>query len=507
MSLTSFKIYAPNVHLFAFQLRSDNSDNSEHFWEKCREIWPKFHLDPPLKIQDVPKGKRADMLKSATEENVLLPLDGKISLPSGETPIVGSAYPLQIYDSFALWLNLCVPKFNENSQPTEEVETSFFQNFNPDGCFLANNIGSNLGQTLLLTVWLSPEDSQKKRTHWRQIAGECVRSFCGEANTPPLYQEGDLFGSPIFEYGNPTQPDGGDDIFVWLFFRASDAEDTFNYFAQEFTDIFFYRQKAIQAYRLSREVHQDIKERYQQLKQTIEGIAPKLPQPKESSAITAGGLSKQTIEGIAPKLPQPKESGAITAGGLSAIDLSDFQYKLRILPKLNLEYADLLGELDRYRLTIEVNSKNYATNLKTIQEKLRDSDLSFLSDFHQKISQKFQEQIQVDLGYFGQSAGLVDKAIATIRGLVEIEQAKRESDLQNTVQAVGAGIGAGVGVAGIVASSYPLLKEPWQLPSPSHPFLPPHPFLVSFFLSLLVGAGLGWLTWRITKSFLNRTAK
>jgi hypothetical protein len=112
------------------------------------------------------------------------------------------------------------------------------------------------------------------------------------------------------------------------------------------------------------------------------------------------------------------------------------------------------------------------------------------------------------LGYFGQSAGLVDKAIAAIRGLVEIEEAKRESDLQNTIQAVGAGIGAGVGVAGIVASSYPLIKEPWQfLPSPSHPFLPPHPFLVSFFLSLLVGAGLGWLTWRITKSFLNRTAK
>jgi hypothetical protein len=478
MSLESFKVYAPNVHLFAFQLRSDNS---EHFWEKCREIWPKFHLSPPLKIQDVPKGKRVDMLESATEENSLLSLEGKISLSPGETRIVGSAYPLQIYDSFALWLNLCVPKFNENSQETEEVETSFFQNFNPDGCFLANNIGSNLGQTLLLTVWLSREDRQKNRSHWRKIAAECVRSFLGEANTPPLYQERDLFGSPIFEYGNPTQPDGGDDIFVWLFFRESDVADTFNYFAQEFIDLFFYRQKAIQAYRLSREVHQDIKERYQQL--------------------------KQALEGIAPKLPQLNQSGANAAGGLSAIDLSEFQQQLRLFPKLNLEYADLLGELERYRLTIEVNSKDYAINLKTIQEKLPDSDLSFLSDFHQKISQKLQEQIKVDLGYFGQSAGLVDKAIATIRGLVEIEQAKRESDLQNTIQAVGAGIGAGVGVAGIVASSYPLLKEPWQLPSPSHPFLPPHPFLVSFFLSLLVGAGLGWLTWRITKSFLNRAAK
>ncbi|WP_017721782.1 hypothetical protein [Kamptonema formosum] len=480
MSFESFKVYAPNVHLFAFQLRSD-ADASELLWEKCREIWPKFHLSPPLKIRDVPQGKRVDMLESATEENSLLPLEGKISLPSEETRIVGSAYPLQIYDSFALWLNLCVPKFDENSQPTEEVETSFFHNFNPDGCFLANNIKSNLGQTLLLTVWLSPEDRQKNRSHWRKIAAACLRSFFGKKTPPPLYQEGDLFGSPIFEYGNPTQPDERGDIFVWLFFRESDAEDTFNYFAQEFTDLFFYRQKAIQAYRLSREVHQDIKERYQQL--------------------------KQTIEGIAPKLPQPKESGAITAGGLSAADLSDFQHKLRIFPTLNLEYADLLGELERYRLTIEVNSKNYATNLKPIQEKLPDSDLRFLSEFHLKLSQKFQEQIQVDLGYFGQRADLVDKAISAIRGLVEIEQAKRESDLQNTIQAVGAGIGAGVGVAGIVASSYPLLKEPWQLPSLSPPFLPLHPFLVSFFLSLLVGAGLGWLTWRITKSFLNKAAK
>lgn len=157
----------------------------------------------------------------------------------------------------------------------------------------------------------------------------------------------------------------------WAIFSSGcssgNQTETFNYFDQEFIDLFFYRQKTIQAYRLSREVHQDIVQRYQQL--------------------------TQTLEEIAPKLPQPKESGANAAGGLSAIDLSEFQHQLRIFPKLNLEYADLLGELERYRLTIEVNSKNSATNLKQIQEKLPDSDLSFLSDFHQTISQKFQEQV------------------------------------------------------------------------------------------------------------------
>ncbi|MGK7874167.1 MAG: hypothetical protein AB4426_12895 [Xenococcaceae cyanobacterium] len=76
------KVYAPNVHLFAFHLRNglDSNYDSELLWKKCQEIFPKFHISQELKIWEVEEGSRIDLLQGATDDNILLPLEGKISL-------------------------------------------------------------------------------------------------------------------------------------------------------------------------------------------------------------------------------------------------------------------------------------------------------------------------------------------------------------------------------------------------------------------------------------------
>ncbi len=493
----SHKIYAPNVHLFAFHLLQDTSDSDYQkglLWEKCGDIFSKFNISETLKIRDVQEGDRVDLLEGATAENILLPLTGKISSPSGETAIGGSACPLQIYDSFALWLSLWIPKLDENQQRTDEVETSFFQYFNPERCFLSSAIKSSLGQILLLTAWIFPQRGQTLED-WRAIATECVQSFLNAPNAenlPPLYQEGYLFGSPIFEYGEPEKPSGIGTIFVWLFFPKSSTEEIFNNCDQNFIDIFFYRQKNIESYLLSREAYKDIRQRYATIQSTIKDIAPKLPKSDLAGASPAERLSKN--------------------------DFNHFKEKLRTLPNLDLEYTELLEELERYRVTIEVNSKNYAAKLQQLKEKVPGKSLKFLAFFYNKNSYKFYHQIKVDLRYFSSRSDLVDKAIAAIRGLVEIEQAetlksneaaerKRDRALQNTIQAVGAGIGAGIGAAQILTGSYALIK-------PEDPLIIPgnknaksiHPFTASIFWSVLVGVGLGLLTWWLTKYFLNKAA-
>jgi hypothetical protein len=64
---------------------------------------------------------------------------------------------------------------------------------------------------------------------------------------------------------------------------------------------------------------------------------------------------------------------------------------------------------------------------------------------------------------------LLDRAVDTIRGIVEIEQAEinkrkeaidkiRDAKLQNTIQSVGLGVGVGAGVAGIFSQSFTLIK-------------------------------------------------
>ena len=48
-----------------------------------------------------------------------------------------------------------------------------------------------------------------------------------------------------------------------------------------------------------------------------------------------------------------------------------------------------------------------------------------------------------------------------------------------------------------------IIEKPWDFPSPQHPLLPPHPFIIALVLSCLGGGGLGWLAWFFTKRHLN----
>jgi hypothetical protein len=124
-----------------------------------------------------------------------------------------------------------------------------------------------------------------------------------------------------------------------------------------------------------------------------------------------------------------------------------------------------------------------------------------------------RSQIAGNLGYFRHGTNLIDQAIASIRGIVEIEQARsdranqialrkseekekyRDDRLQSTVQSIGVGLAAG----GIAASSgtktvldtvkqyqIPVLKE----------F---HEFAFSFLLSCAIALILASITWWCNK--------
>ena len=469
----SYKVYAPNIHFFAFHLHHplpDKNYDSELLWHKCRDIFAKFPIDKELKIRKVPENCRVNLLEETTNSHILLPLKGKIFLnDEQQISITGCACALQIYDSYALALNLRIPEFDEKGEKTEEVELDILKHFNPDQCFLPNQIASSLGQTLLLTVWLSPEQ-QKNSSLWREIADECLQTFLGDAreNCPPLYQEGQLFGSPIFEYGIPSQNHFYGHILVWLFLAettdgkyTAKADENWGLCYQEFIDLFFYRSKVIKAYQINREVHKDIFGGYQKIKQAINEIEQNISSQAQS---------------------------------LSETEMSDLKNKLKAMPQLALQYSDWLRELEKYRLTIEINAKNYTEMLRQIQEKSPNEDLGFLSVFNQEVCIQFQEQIKVDLGYFIPSSDLVDKAIASIRGIVEIEQAERDRSLERTVQVIGTGLAVGA----IVASSSPnsLREEPILPPFASDTL---HPFCFSFLVSFSFAVIAGLLVWLWTR--------
>jgi hypothetical protein len=477
------EIYAPNIHLFACHAQNIFTADAKPIdlakdllWEKYRAIAQKLQIQPadiPIKTGDLP-ATRADLL--ATQGKVLQLLAGTIA-PNSNQPLAikGFAYPVWLYDSYLLALNIRRPQEKGN----DAVEIPRLKDFNPDECFLPSFIGSNLGQHLLITAFLSEEQQEKYSKNLRQLADDCYRSFTGIQSDPlPFKQTAQLFGSPIFEYSIPGQPCECE-VTVW-FFLTELASEKFVDNYREFADLFFYRRKVLYSYDSGKTDYQTARQKCQDIEREI-------------------GELKQ--------IPDERTLGEA--------EIAPLKQKLKALLQTALEYSQLLRNLEYSRTTVEINGDNYEEKLKILDGELKEQydigggELEYLERFSQLDCRKFKEQLQAYLNYLGHGSDLLDKAISSIRGIVEIDEAdrqreqeerekQRETRLQNTIQS----LGAGIGVAGIIASSYQFIEQKsWQWP-PSLS-LPPHPFFGSVGLSFACGL----LTWWGTKTLLKKATE
>jgi len=461
------KIYAPNVHLFAYQLRKESDpqkDNLKELFEKGENILKEFGINQIIDIQDKP-GYRVELLAQQTED------DASIFFEKwSDSPITGIAYPVRIHDTFALALNVRRPEKNEQGIKTADVDIDFFKRLHPNDCWMPSKVNASLGQTLLLTLWYTPEktwrpfrNSREDKKKLQYLADKCLRAFIPDKlETPPFYQSGELFGSPIFEYGIPDELENYCHVLVWVFVTP----ETDTKLQEEYpnlVDIFCYRAKIIQAYKLSRSVYKVLSNSYKEIEAEI---------------------------AIVERLPDDKT--------LDAADLEELKKALKRIPSLNFSYVGFIRNLDNYRLPLKINLQNYKREIKLLQKKYPQEDLRFLENFSDENAHIFEEQIQADLDYFANGSDLLEKALDAIRGRVEIEQAECDRNLQKTIQSVGFGIGA----AGVVATSAPywIKQEPVIIPI-NKPFISSS--LNTFTFIILLSLSVGLLTWGIASGVMN----
>lgn len=395
------KVYAPNVHLFAFHLRKSINgnhadDTDQHWlWQSCNEIirqtlQQKLDLMQWLDLAQEPDNPTVCLIKDEKQSDVV-PLEGEIYLDKNSPLLItGFAYPLRLYDSDGLWLNLCRP-VTENNQPTEDVDIQIFKKLNPDNCLLLGKNDNFLGQTLIITAWLSSEYDPQDQKGLKTLADQCLQAFfSNNYPIPPFAGSATLFGSPIFEYGLFSQLTNYRHILVW-FFTDLKTEKKFESYQGQLFDLFFFRAKVVKAFQKSREVYEDTNKEYQKIEAEINAL-------KEFDHKELLNQEKLDV-------------------------LSD---KLKTLPNMALDYANLLRYLESYQNTIAINGRNYADRLQQIRGVIKDEDISFLEKFSLENSADFQEQIKAELGYFTHGSSLLDKAIASIRGRVEIDRAKSD---------------------------------------------------------------------------------
>ena len=335
---------------------------------------------------------------------------------------------MRIDDAYALGLQIRIPE-KVNGVKTPAVGVSIFKEFNPDNCLLPDFVQSYVGQTLLITAWLSVEQNQAAREDslfMKNLAQQCLENFIVGDNLPSFYCQGELFGSPILEYGNPSRPDTGCHIIVWFFNNSATDNiwDETRY--SDFVDLFLYRNKILHAYEDTRDIYFVTRHKYEQIEGDIEKTFKYLQREKAHQRQSKGaGLKPEELEYL--------ESQTIE------------------MPPRAVEYTRLLIDMENRQNTIAINAKNYQNKLNQISLDIKSiksynrrdarkySNLSFLELFSKETCPQFSEQIKFDLGYFRHGTGLLDKAMEAIRGIVAREEADRDAKLEATIQIVGFG--------------------------------------------------------------------
>ena len=494
-------IFAPNLYLCAYHLREDDTQGDSHpLWKNCDRL-----LSPLTDTRLIPH------LHHGENRILLLPPQKEISFTPHKFPDIpdmeGFIQPVQIpEDSYGVFFNIGY----DDSNPANIVEISTLQSFNPQQILPFTPSKYFLGQTLLFTLNFTPDTQNLTGAELTELANQCYHALFGQKNSPSRL--GELFGSPIFEYGNPRQPDKSPHILIWLF-RDKIADTTLGKCFQPTFDLFFYRHKITKAFQDSREIYQQLKQYYLSLDPTLDEIQAQIDAAK----------------------PDPQDNTY----------LQILKTQLKQLAADSLIYDRLLRKLKDLLNTININLNNYNDTIERICAILGTDkeELSFWRHFGEQTAPQFRGQIKADLSYFEQGTGLISQAVASIRAIVEIDQAqcdriwqqeekerdkrlqeqlrqqehnflvqlhqqdqqfqtqleanrkqneKDNQDLQDQIQAVGVGIAAGA----IVASTSGLITQTWGLPNGQKidpPFILPHPFLIALFASVFCSVGAWWL--------------
>ncbi|MBS0015144.1 MAG: hypothetical protein KFF72_02020, partial [Arthrospira sp. SH-MAG29] len=377
-------IFAPNLYLCAYHLREDDTQGEIHpLWSNCDRLLS--HLTKTRLIPHLHHG----------ENRILLPPpDKQISFTLTDSPdIEGFFQPVQLQDSYGVFLNIGY----DDSDTTNLVEIPILEQFNPHQILPFPPSQYFLGQTLLLTLNLTPENQDLQGSELTKLANQCYQALFNQKADPS--RSGELFGSPIFEYGNPREPDKSPHVLIWLF-RDKNADEILGKCFQLTFDLFFYRHKVSKAFQDSREIYQQLKQYYLSLDSILDQIQIQIDSAK----------------------PDPQNTTY----------LQNLKTQLKQLSADSLNYDRLLRKMKDFGTTININLNNYNDTIEGICAILGTDkeELSFWRYFGEETGPYFQRQIAANLSYFEQGTGLISQAIASIRAIVEIDQAQCDRQRQ-----------------------------------------------------------------------------
>lgn len=365
------------------------------------------------------------------------------SLPTTEGfKINANLQPFLLNDTYAVDLTL-VPE-----SPNISIDIPQLQHFKPSS-LLPSNIQASLGQTLLIYGEVDPTvncDTLAKKLAIALVAGTNLN--------PVRTQQGELFGSLLFEYQalDPNKQDNpAKQCHILIVINnsqaatatlAGEAYDWLLNLLCSYHKILYIYQLARQRYRDARTIYNDLENKIQKFNSLI---------------------SKNQTQ------------------------LSGLKSLMGEIPQKNFDYTRCLQDLQTHHTAITTNITNYRICLKNIKTIDSGNSPQSWQDFVNKDCKKWQEQIQTDINYLTPGQELFGQFVDTIRGIVETEQSESDRSLENTIQILGIGFGGGAIASGVFTTHIDKINLP---------LVQKHPLCASLTLSIiatLIFIALGWL--------------
>lgn len=443
-------IIYPTIDLFSYDIieglgQSDDEikQNRENFWQ---QIYGKKLTSAQL----------ANFVKIESEISDYIKLLGANPCEDFADPLAGFYYPVKINDTYALQvgcssdLDDTIPEYAPRDITNfQKIQQNILSHLHSQGKPTTNHIG----QTWF--VWgqlTSPTQSPA------QIAEQIYNQL--QIFDVPNWEKhlkstsAKLIGADCFElYQLPS--DRGDisqskHLLICLFphdLKIEEIGEKISNLYPRLIQLFLYRHKIIWSYSRSRYHKANLKDAVKLIKSAI-------------------------------------------ADDSTKTHLVALQHDLKSTLNLMNSYAEELIYLEDQKNTIETNLKNYQKKLKRLEDPNQDIDLPFLEKFIVIATDKYIPQIVTDLASLSPAQKSLENSVRNIEGIINIEQAKSDRNLNQTIFAVGTGLGTSQIAAGVFVAQFP-----------SKPDCHPAIYMGSvFFGSILVGVVFGGCIWWFMRS-------
>ena len=454
----NYKIKNITLTLYAFQLRENADEGYKKIAKNADDLWKNLHsLGKELNFPDLQDITKKLKLNQTLNEWENLLLDNKPNLKLSQTDknyLTGSFCAEKAQDIYIAELTL----FSQDKL-TPILTNNLPDIFNPQGCLLQPNIKANFGQIILL--YAEPVDFND----YRNLADNCVEVLTKDYIPQKLVfvNQGELLDSPIFEYQIPNletiNPSEICHILVWLKRNPNTLKQVTKEFDFYLKNLLLYQRKVLSAYYQGRS-------HYYQGQEKANSLEKKIPQFTE--------ILQETDQ---------------------ETRLKKYRQLLKEILSESFEYRKCLRYLQECENTVNINITNFVyslNNIKTVT--LPEDKLELWESFLDLAQNKYQKQLEADIKYLIINQNLFQEMVGTIRANLEIEQIESDKDSQkqdadesrNLNITIGV-VGGGMAVAGVIASSYTILKEP------PTPLLIPnngnrlYPFFESIILSVVIG--------------------